>query len=92
MREMLRGQDLSFTEIAKLVGERWQRLELSEKQPCERQAQEMKETYYSQLAEYKKTARYAKYQDYLAEFKAKHNPQSTQGQHVPASAYSQTVF
>jgi len=82
MREALKGQDLSFTEIAKLVGERWQGLDLANKEPCERQAQEMKEKYYTELSEYKKTDRYQTYQKYLNEFKAKHNQkQSTSSGH-----------
>lgn len=32
----------------------------------------MKDHYYAQLAEYKKTQEYSQYQDYLADFKAKH--------------------
>jgi hypothetical protein len=32
----------------------------------------MKDHYYAQLAEYKKTQEYSLYQDYLADFKAKH--------------------
>lgn len=75
MRDKLKGQELSFTEIAKIVGERWQESTTREKEPCERQAQAMKEKYYANLAEYKKTPHFAQYQEYLAEFKAKHNPQ-----------------
>lgn len=76
MRDKLKGQDLSFTEIAKIVGERWQVLASHEKEPCERQAQKLKERYYVDLIEYKKTPQYAQYQEYLAEFKAKHNQQT----------------
>ncbi|KAK4986042.1 hypothetical protein LTR50_005565 [Elasticomyces elasticus] len=72
MREVLKGQDLSFTDIAKLVGERWQDLAPDAKEPCERQAQAAKERYYAALAEYKKTPEYARYQAYLADFKLKH--------------------
>lgn len=36
----------------------------------------MKDHYYAQLAEYKKTQGYAEYQQYLADFKAKHEPNS----------------
>lgn len=81
MREMLRGQDLSFTEIAKLVGEKWQDLSPSEKEPCERQAQSLKDKYYTELNEYKKTKEYGEYQDYLSEFKAKHSQPSGSGEY-----------
>ena len=73
VRELLKGQDLSFTEIAKVVGERWQVLPADEREACERQANGAKEKYYAELAEYKKTPHYEAYQKYLEDFKAKHN-------------------
>ncbi|KAF2456635.1 hypothetical protein BDY21DRAFT_386116 [Lineolata rhizophorae] len=72
VREQLRGQELSFTEIAKIVGERWQVLPPEEREACDKQAATAKERYYAELAEYKKTPQYAKYQEYLADFRAKH--------------------
>lgn len=78
MRDRLKGQDLSFTDIAKIVGERWQDLSTVQKEPCERRAQNLKEKYYADLAEYKKTPQYTQYQEYLVAFKAKHNQQPAQ--------------
>ncbi len=72
MREKLKVQELSFTEMAKVVGEQWQVLEPEEKAKCERQAASAKERYLAELTEYKKTPEYAQYQEYLADFKAKH--------------------
>ncbi|KAF2429875.1 hypothetical protein EJ08DRAFT_262648 [Tothia fuscella] len=72
VREELRGRDFSFTEIAKLVGERWQVLSPDIRDVCERQAATAKEKYYNELSEYKKTVQYSQYQHYLAEFKLKH--------------------
>ncbi|OAL06761.1 hypothetical protein IQ06DRAFT_3492 [Phaeosphaeriaceae sp. SRC1lsM3a] len=72
VRELLKGQELSFTEIAKIVGERWQVLPGEEREACERQANTAKERYYAELAEYKKTPQYEAYQKYLEDFKAKH--------------------
>lgn len=72
MREDLKGQNLTFTEIAKLVGEHWQGLPQAEKEPYERQAQAAKEKYNQDLAEYKKTPEYKRYTEYLQDFKAKH--------------------
>ncbi|KAI0842902.1 hypothetical protein F5Y06DRAFT_76125 [Hypoxylon sp. FL0890] len=69
MREDLKGQNLTFTEIAKLVGENWQNLTRDEKEPFERQAHEAKERYNRELADYKKTDEYRKYCDYLHEFR-----------------------
>ncbi|KAF2405511.1 hypothetical protein EJ06DRAFT_28612 [Trichodelitschia bisporula] len=79
VREELRGQELSFAEIAKLVGERWQVLSADEREACERQAAAAKEKYYAELAEYKKTVQYSQYQEYLAQFKAKHAAPRTEG-------------
>ena len=80
-RDSLKGQDLSFTEIAKLVGERWQLLTPEEREPFEREATTAKEKYYAQLAEYKKTPQYKEYQEYLADFRAKY-PAQPPGTHV----------
>ncbi|KAH6612571.1 hypothetical protein C7974DRAFT_80575 [Boeremia exigua] len=79
VRELLKGQDLSFTEIAKVVGERWQILPADEREACERQANSAKEKYYAGLAEYKKTIQYEAYQKYLEEFRAKHNAPTKEG-------------
>jgi hypothetical protein len=76
VREHLKGKDLSFTEIAKTVGERWQVLAPDDKATYESKSQAMKDRYYAQLAEYKKTQDYAHYQNYLEDFKAKHEPSS----------------
>ncbi|KAK7988973.1 hypothetical protein PG989_009288 [Apiospora arundinis] len=69
MRDDLKGQNLTFTEIAKLVGENWQNLDRNEKEPYETQAQEAKERYNREMAEYKKTPEYKAYCDYLQEFR-----------------------
>ncbi|KAI5195531.1 hypothetical protein E4T42_07206 [Aureobasidium subglaciale] len=79
VRDELKGKDLSFTEIAKLVGERWQELQAHEKEPCEREAQALKDTYYSELRTYKKTPQYKAYQEYLIDFRAKHSESNAQG-------------
>ncbi|KAI4848036.1 hypothetical protein E4T44_04170 [Aureobasidium sp. EXF-8845] len=83
IRDQLKGQELSFTEIAKLVGERWQELQAHEKEPCEREAQALKDTYYLELRKYKKTPQYQQYQDYLIEFKAIHSGDANQQQQSP---------
>lgn len=72
VREQLKGQDLSFTEIAKRVGERWQVVDPEIRESCERQANAAKEQYYRELAVYKKTRQYESYQKYLEDFKSKH--------------------
>ncbi|KAF6813928.1 HMG box protein [Colletotrichum sojae] len=69
MRDELKGRNLTFTEIAKLVGEHWQNLTPAEKEPYESSALKAKEKYNHDLSEYKKTPEYRKYMVYLADFK-----------------------
>ncbi|KAJ8125992.1 hypothetical protein O1611_g7646 [Lasiodiplodia mahajangana] len=76
MREDLKGQNLTFTEIAKLVGENWQNLGRAEKEPFERQANEAKEKYNQDLAEYKKTPECIKYNEYLRDFRKRQAAQT----------------
>jgi hypothetical protein len=71
-REDLKGQNLSFTEIAKLVGQNWQLLSPEEKSFYEAQAAAAKQEYQRKLSEYKKTDKYKEYLKYLADFRAKH--------------------
>lgn len=78
MREKLKGQNLSFTEIAKLVGENWQTLTPAERKPYETEAQAAKDKYNHAMVLYKKTPEYQRYILYLQEFKARHSNQ-TQG-------------
>jgi len=76
MREDLKGRNLSFTEIAKLVGEHWQNLNPYEKEPFESHAATAKERYLGELTEYKKTDHYREYSSYLVEFKARQQNQN----------------
>ena len=76
MREDLKSQNLTFTEIAKLVGENWQSLPPAEKEVYESQANASKDKYHRQLAEYKKTPEYRKYAQYLQDFKERQARQS----------------
>lgn len=62
---------MSFTAIAKTVGERWQLLAPGDKDKYEREAAANKDIYYAQMNEYKKTPQYAEYQEYLAQFHGK---------------------
>lgn len=76
-REDLRGQNLSFTEIAKLVGEKWQVLSPEEKDPYDSQASAAKERYNAELTVYKKMDGHRAYTQYLADFKAKYSIQQS---------------
>lgn len=72
VREEVKPENLSFTEIARLVGERWQKLDPNQKELFESHAAALKENYNKELADYKKTDAYKEYMHYLADFKAKH--------------------
>lgn len=72
VRDDLKSECLSFTEIAKRVGEMWQALGPNEREPFEAQAGAAKEEYLAELARYKQTSKYKEYTEYLADFKAKH--------------------
>lgn len=85
MREDLKSQNLTFTEIAKLVGENWQNLPPAEKEAYESQANAAKEKYHRDLVEYKKTPEYRQYAQYLREFKEKQAKQN-QGSSIYAAA------
>lgn len=69
MREDLKSQKLTFTEIAKLVGGNWQCLQPAERDQYESQANAAKDKYRRELAEYRKTPEYRKYAQYLHDFK-----------------------
>ncbi|KKY29011.1 putative hmg box protein [Phaeomoniella chlamydospora] len=79
IREEIKGQDMSFTNIAKLVGQRWQSLTAAEREPYESRAASLKEAFNQQFNEYKKSDSYKEYVQYLAEFKAKHGGGSADG-------------
>ncbi|RMD43913.1 hypothetical protein DV735_g1172, partial [Chaetothyriales sp. CBS 134920] len=78
VREEVKDQALTFTQIAKLVGERWQKLDAAGKEPFEAQANAAKERYNIQFSTYKKTDAYKEYGQYLVDFKAKHGGSSDQ--------------
>lgn len=77
VRDEVKSQNLSFTEIARLVGDRWQKLDPEEKSVFENRASDSKDEYNRLLTEYKKTDDYKRYVSYLADFRAKHGGQDT---------------
>lgn len=78
-RRELQPLKLTFTDIAKTVGERWQVLDPEEKEQFEHQAAMAKEQYNTALSKYKRTSPYREYQIYLVDFKARNTPQSITG-------------
>ncbi|OBT54686.1 hypothetical protein VE04_04922 [Pseudogymnoascus sp. 24MN13] len=71
MREELKDKSLSFTEITKLLGKKWQNLTASEKEPYEQQSFDAKEKCRIELAEYEQTESYKAYSEYLLDFNTK---------------------
>jgi hypothetical protein len=86
IRDELKDLNLSFTEIAKRVGERWQQLNPEGKEPFESQAALNKEKYNQAMARYKRTSSYRDYQEYLADFKAKALVQAQPGPPKPPTS------
>ncbi|KAI8078170.1 uncharacterized protein B0P05DRAFT_542820 [Gilbertella persicaria] len=70
-RAELKDQNLSFAELAKIVGDRWKNLTHIDKQAYERMAMRAKDEYLASLEQYRQTPQYHRYQEYLADFKAK---------------------
>lgn len=69
MREGLKSQGLSFTEMSRRVGEQWQSLKPEEKESWKQQAAMPWENYKAEMAEYQKSDNHKKYAQYLANFK-----------------------
>ena len=90
MREELRPHRLSFTDIAKTVGEKWQLLTPEEREPYETQAVTSKEYYNAAMTKYKRTTNYRNYAHYLTEFKARNpstHPQSMSLTLIPNDSF-----
>jgi hypothetical protein len=69
LREQFKSEQLSFTERARIIGERWQTLSLKEKELYKQQALVYKDEYNKNLAKYKTTIQYEQYSQYLVSFK-----------------------
>lgn len=70
-RAELKNQNLSFAELAKIVGDQWKNLSHIEKQAYERMAMRAKDEYLAALEQYRQTPQYSRYQEYLNDFKSK---------------------
>ncbi|ORE07369.1 HMG-box [Rhizopus microsporus var. microsporus] len=70
VRAELKQQNKSFTDLAKIIGDRWKSISPEEKEFYETNALKAREEYLKQIEEYQKTENYKKYQQYLSEFKA----------------------
>lgn len=70
-RTELKNQNLSFAELAKIVGDQWKNLSHIDKQAYERMAMRAKDEYLASLEQYRQTLNYKHYQEYLDDFKSK---------------------
>ena len=70
VREEMKGQSMPFTEISKMVGDKWQALPAAEKERWKQLAAVPWEKYKQDLAIYQQTENYRKYEQYVADFKA----------------------
>lgn len=70
-RTELKNQNLSFAELAKIVGDQWKNLSHVDKQAYERMAMRAKDEYLASLEQYRQTVSYKQYQEYLDDFKSK---------------------
>ena len=80
-RDQLKDQSLSFTELSRQVGERWQALSPEERDHWKQKAAIPWEKYKADLAQYQKTEQYQEYQNYLEEFRtaeARKHPEKKQ--------------
>ncbi|EGG08294.1 uncharacterized protein MELLADRAFT_85039 [Melampsora larici-populina 98AG31] len=87
VREELKGQQISFTEIARLVGDRWKNLCPRLKDSIINRAAEAKNVWSLQMDQYKKTPEYVNYQVYVKEFKA--NNGKSKSSNRPSSSGNQ---
>ncbi|KAI9875419.1 MAG: hypothetical protein M1830_008513, partial [Pleopsidium flavum] len=78
VREDVQEQNLSFVELARLAGERWQALTPPSKQPGTSNALAVKKSYNAEISKYRKTDDYTSYLTYLAEFKSRHPKQEAE--------------
>ncbi|KAL0079244.1 hypothetical protein J3Q64DRAFT_1259000 [Phycomyces blakesleeanus] len=72
VRAELRSRNMTFTELAKLVGDRWKNLNHDEKQRYETNAMVARKQYQIRLEDYQRTTEFKQYQEYIRDFKAKH--------------------
>ncbi|KAI9253606.1 hypothetical protein BY458DRAFT_535796 [Sporodiniella umbellata] len=68
-RAQWKEKSLTFTELAKRVGEKWKHLSYPEKKTYERKAMLAKDEYLAALETYRQTDAHRQYQAYLQEFK-----------------------
>lgn len=69
IREKQKDSNLNFTQLARLVGDKWKVIATEEKEAIENDAADLKRQYTVAVDQYKKSREYRLYQNYLLEFK-----------------------
>ncbi|KAI8141798.1 hypothetical protein BJV82DRAFT_617570 [Fennellomyces sp. T-0311] len=72
IRVELKDQNLSFTTLSKVTGDRWKKLSPNERKFYEIKAAYAKQDYAVALAKYELTDEHKQYQQYLSEFRMRH--------------------
>ncbi|KAL8782415.1 MAG: hypothetical protein Q9195_009647 [Heterodermia aff. obscurata] len=80
VREENKALSLPFTEISKMVGDKWQALPPAEKEQWKQLAAAPWEKYKQDLAAYQQTEDYQKYQQYVVDFKAAQSAKQNEAQ------------
>ncbi|KAI8359932.1 hypothetical protein EDC96DRAFT_513744 [Choanephora cucurbitarum] len=70
VRAELKEQNKSFTDLAKIIGDRWKNITPEEKEMYETIALKAREEYLKKVEEYQKTEAFKRYQQYISDFKA----------------------
>jgi hypothetical protein len=70
VRSELKQHNRSFTDLAKIIGDRWKNISTEEKDTYELNAQKAREEYLKKMQDYQKTETFKQYQKYLCDFKA----------------------
>ncbi|KAL0142403.1 hypothetical protein V8B55DRAFT_1497653 [Mucor lusitanicus] len=70
VRAELKQQNKSFTDLAKIIGDRWKNISPEGKELYETNALRAREDYLKKIEEYQKTESFRKYQQYISDFKA----------------------
>ncbi|KAI9497743.1 hypothetical protein BDB00DRAFT_803850 [Zychaea mexicana] len=73
VRAELKEQNLSFTALSKITGDRWKNLNPNERKLYEIKAAYAKEDYILALSKYEVTDEHRQYQQYLNEFRMRHD-------------------
>lgn len=71
MRKRYQERELSFSDLAKLIGHDWQKCPADLRDLYLSNAQSEKELYEEKLRKYKSTDAFREYQDYVQDFKQK---------------------